>query len=124
MSSNIPLIQPKEDQIKDAIGNLKTDEQKASDSDFEKPLSEDTEKCMALNKLISFDKSRSISRTETEDTVTLYTEKISISSASSDDKNIKEQHPTEIRFFLNLIPVGCCSLIFLSSELDDEIDFF
>ena len=26
---------------------------------------------MALNKLISFDKSRSISRTETEDTVTL-----------------------------------------------------
>ena len=32
MSSNIPLIQPKEYQIKDVIGNLKTDEQKASDS--------------------------------------------------------------------------------------------
>ena len=41
MSSNIPLIQEKEDQIKDAIGNFKTDEQKASDSDFEKPISED-----------------------------------------------------------------------------------
>ena len=43
MSSNIPLIQPKEYQIKDVIGNLKTDEQKASDSDFENPISEDIE---------------------------------------------------------------------------------
>ena len=53
---------------------------------------------MALNKLTSFDKSRSSSRTETEDTVTLDTKNISISSVSSYDKNIKEQQPTEIRF--------------------------
>ena len=41
MSSNIPLINPTEDQIQGDIGNLKTDKQKASDSYFEKPLSED-----------------------------------------------------------------------------------
>ena len=43
MSSNIPFIKTTEDQIKDAIGNLKTDEQKASDSYFEKPRSKDIE---------------------------------------------------------------------------------
>ena len=47
-----------------------------------------------MNKSISLDKSRPSLRTETEDTVTLDTKKISISSASSDDKNIKEQQPT------------------------------
>ena len=31
MYSKIPLIKPTEDQIKDYIGNLKTDEQKALD---------------------------------------------------------------------------------------------
>ena len=59
VSSNIPPIQPKEDQTKDAVGNLKTDEQKSSDSDFAKPISEDKEKDMALNKLTSLDESRS-----------------------------------------------------------------
>ena len=44
---------------------------------------------MALNKLTSLDKSRSSSRTETEDTVTSDTKTRSISSASLDDKNIK-----------------------------------
>ena len=34
MYSNIPLIKPTEDQIKDAIGNLKTEEQNVSDSYF------------------------------------------------------------------------------------------
>ena len=53
---------------------------------------------MALNKLTSLGKSRSSSRTETEYTVTPDTKKRSISSASIDDKNIKEQQPTEIRF--------------------------
>ena len=48
---------------------------------------------MALNKLASLDKSGSSSRTETEDTVILETKTISISSASLDDKNIKEQQP-------------------------------
>ena len=70
MSFNIPLIKPKEDTMKDVIGNFKTDEQKASYSDFEKPISEDTEKVTALDKLTSLDKSRSSSRTETEDKVT------------------------------------------------------
>ena len=53
---------------------------------------------MALNKITSLDKSRSSSITKTEDTVTLGTKKRSISSASSEDKNIKEQKPTEIMF--------------------------
>ena len=44
---------------------------------------------MGLNKLTSLDKSRSASITETEDTATPDTKKISIPSASSDDKNIK-----------------------------------
>ena len=52
---------------------------------------------MALNKLPSLDKSRSSSKTETEDTVKLYTKKRSMSSDSSDDKNIKEQQPTVIK---------------------------
>ena len=51
---------------------------------------------MALNKLTSLDKSRSSSRTETEDIVTPNTKTRSISSAILDDKNIKEQQPTEI----------------------------
>ena len=80
---------------------MKTEKQKVSDSDFEKPISDDIEKDVALNKLTSLDKSRSSSKTETEDTVTLDTKNISISSASSDDKNIKEQQPTEIRFIKN-----------------------
>ena len=53
---------------------------------------------MALNKLTSLDKSRSSSRTETEYTITLDSKKESFSLASSDDKNIKEQQPTEIVF--------------------------
>ena len=75
MSSNIPLINPREDKIQDNIGNLKTEKQKASDSYFEKTLSKDEEKDMALNKLPLLDKSRSYSKTETEDTVKLYTKK-------------------------------------------------
>ena len=41
MYFNIPLIKPTEDQIKDDIGNLKTDEQKASYSYPENPIRED-----------------------------------------------------------------------------------
>ena len=59
MCSNILPIKTKEDQIKDAIGNLKTDEKKASDSYFEEPISEYIEKDMALNKLASLYESRS-----------------------------------------------------------------
>ena len=75
MSSNILPIQPKEDQINDAIGNLKTEKQKASDSYFENPISKNISKYTALNKLTSFDKSRSSPRTETEYTVTPDTKK-------------------------------------------------
>ena len=96
MSSNIPLIKPTEDQIQDGIDNLKTDKQKASYSYFEKPLSEDKEKDMDLNKLTSLDKSRSSYNTETEYTVKQYTKTRSMSSASSDDKNTKEQKSTVI----------------------------
>ena len=46
---------------------------------------------MALNKLTSLDKSRSSSRTETEDTVKPQNKTRSISSASLDDKDTKEQ---------------------------------
>ena len=42
MSSNIPLIHPKEDTVKDVIGNLKTNEKKASNSEFENPIRKDT----------------------------------------------------------------------------------
>ena len=88
MSSNNPLIHPKEDMVKEVIGNLKTDQQKASHKKIERPISKDTYKDMALNKLTSLVKSWSSSRTETEDT------KIrSISSASLDNKTIKEQKP-------------------------------
>ena len=69
------MIDPTEDQIKDDIDNLKTEEQKASDSYFENPKSEDIEKDMALNKLTLLDKSRSSSKTETEDTVKIDTKK-------------------------------------------------
>ena len=78
------------------IGNLKTDQQKASHTEFENTISKDTEKYIALNKLTSLDKSRSSSRTETEDTVIPETKTRSISSASLDDKNTKEKQRKEI----------------------------
>ena len=74
MSSNIPLINPTEDKIQYNIGNLKTEKQKASDSYSENPLIND-KKDMALNKLPSLDKSRSSSKTDTENTVKLDTKK-------------------------------------------------
>ena len=95
------MIQPKEDTVKEGIGNLKTDQQKSPHIEFEKPIIKDTEKDMALNKLTSLDKSGSSSRTETEDTVTPETKTRSNSSASLDDKNIKEQQPKEIRIIKN-----------------------
>ena len=80
MSSNIPLIKPTEDQIKDNIGNLKADKKKSTDSYFENPISKDIEKDMALNKLSSLDKSRISSKTETEDTVKQDTKNINVVS--------------------------------------------
>ena len=97
MSSNIPMIPETEETVKDVISNFKTEQQKASHTKNEQPISKYSEKDMALNKLTSLDKSGFSSRTETENTVIPETKKISISSASLDDKNIKEQQPKEIR---------------------------
>ena len=69
MSSNITFIPETEDTVKDMIGHLKTNQQQASHTKNENPISNDSDKYMALNKLTSLDKSRSSSRTETEDTV-------------------------------------------------------
>ena len=51
------------------IGNLKTDKQEASQTENENPIINESDKDMALNKLTSLDKSKSSSRTETEDVV-------------------------------------------------------
>ena len=96
MSSNIPLINTTEDKIQDDIGNLKTEKQKSSESYYENPLSKDKEKDMALNKVSSLNKSRSTLETETENTVKLDTKNISLLLASSYDKHMEEQEPTEI----------------------------
>ena len=75
MSSNNPLIPAKKDTVKDLIGNLKTDQQEASRTGNENPISNDSYKDMTQNKLTSLDKSRSSSRTETEDTIKPQTKK-------------------------------------------------
>ena len=89
MSSNIPLILETEDTVKDTIGNLKTDQQKASQTKNENPISKDSKKDTEVNKLTSLDELGSSSITETEDTVIPETKTISISSASLYDKTIK-----------------------------------
>ena len=89
MSSNIPLIPATEDTVKGVIGDFKNNQQEASQTENEKPISNDSDKDMALNKLTSLNKSRSSSRTEKEDTVTPETKSRSILSSSLDDKNIK-----------------------------------
>ena len=93
MSYNITMIPATEDTVKDVIGDLKTDKQEAPQTKNEKPIINDSDKDMALNKLISLDNSMSSSGTETEDTVIPETKTGSISSASLDDKNAKEQQP-------------------------------
>ena len=65
MSSNILLIPTTENTVKEVIGNLKTDQQEASQTENEKPISNDSDKDMELNKLTSLDKSRSSSRVKT-----------------------------------------------------------
>ena len=63
MSSNIPLVPTTEYMFKDVIGTLKNDQQEASQTENEKPISNDSEKDKALNKLTSLDKSGSSSIT-------------------------------------------------------------
>ena len=120
MSSNIPLINPTEDKIQDNIGNLQTEKQKASDSYSEKPLSKDNEKYMALNKLPSLEKSKSSSKTETENTLKLDTKKRSLPLASSDDKNMEKPEPTEITTKANKLARDSQSLSCVSVSLDGD----
>ena len=93
MSSNNPLIPTTEEMVKDVIGNLKIDKQQASQSKNEKPIINESDKDMALDKSSPLDKSGSSSRTETEDTVKPLNKTRSISSASVDDKDTKKQQP-------------------------------
>ena len=65
------MINTTEDKIQDDISNLQIEKQKASDSYSEKPFRKDKEKYVALNKLTSLNKSRSSSKTETENTLKL-----------------------------------------------------
>ena len=74
------------------IGNLKTDKPQASQTKNKNPISNLSNKDMALNKLTSLDISRSFSRTETEYTVKPKKTRL-ISSASLDDKDTREQQP-------------------------------
>ena len=103
MSSNIPLINPTEDKIQENIGNLQTEKQKASESYSENPLSKDKDKDMIQNKVPSQDKYGFASKTETEHTVKLNTKKISLPLASSDDKNMEEQEPTNMTIRTNTL---------------------
>ena len=94
MSSNNPLVPTTEDLVKDVIGDFKIEIQEASKT--KTIISNESYKYMALNKLTSLDRSRSSSITETEDTVKPQNKTRSISSASLDDKDTKEQQPKEI----------------------------
>ena len=69
MSSNNPLVPTTVETVKEVIGNLKTDKEQASKTKNENPISNKSNKEMTLDKSSSLDKSRSSSRTETEDTV-------------------------------------------------------
>ena len=89
MSSNNPLIPTIEDTLKGVIGNLKTDKQEAPQNENKRPISNESDKDMELNKLTSLDKSRSYSRTETEDTAKPHNKTGSISLVSLDDKDTK-----------------------------------
>ena len=93
MSSNNTLVPTTADMVKDVIGNLKTDNQEASKTENKKPISNESDKDMAFNKLTSQIKSRSSSITEIEDTVEPQNKTESISSDILDNKDTKEQQP-------------------------------
>ena len=75
---------------------------------------------MTQNKLPSLDKSKSSSKTETENTLKLDTRKISISSASSDDKNMEKQEPKVIMIKTNKLARDdqSFSSVYVSIEVD------
>ena len=63
MYSNKPLVPTTEEMVKEVISNMKTDKPQASQTKNKKSISNESNRGMGLNK------SRSSSRTETEDTV-------------------------------------------------------
>ena len=65
MSSNNPLVPTTEKTVKEIVGNLKTDKPQASQTKNKKPIINESNKCMTLNKPSSLGKSRPSSRTET-----------------------------------------------------------
>ena len=56
MYSNIPLITATGNTVKDMIGNLKTDQQEATQTKNKKPITNDSDKDLELNKLTSLNK--------------------------------------------------------------------
>ena len=70
---------------------MQTKKQKASESYSENPLSKDKDKVMAQNKVPSFDKLGSASKTETEHTDKLDNKKRSLPLTSSDDKKWQDK---------------------------------
>ena len=98
MSSNNPLFPKTEEKVKEVISNTEADKPKSSKTKNRKPIQNEPNKGIALNKSRSLDKSRSSSINETKDTVKKLNKKRSISSASSYDKATKEQQPKEIKF--------------------------
>ena len=76
---------------------METDKPQTSQTKEDKSISNESNKCMALNKSRSLDNSRSSEGTETEDTLKPLNKTISISSTSLSDKNTKRQQPKEIK---------------------------
>ena len=95
MSSNNPLVPTTEQMVKEVIINMEKEKPQAYQTKNKKSISNESNKVMALNKSISLDKSRSSSRTEIEDTLKPLNKTRSISSASLDDKDTKNQQPKE-----------------------------
>ena len=68
MYSNNQLVPTTEETVKEVISNLETDKPQAYQTK-KKPISNESNKGMALNKSSSLDKSRSSPRTEIENTL-------------------------------------------------------
>ena len=69
MSSNKPLVPTTEDMVKNIIINMEKEKPQACQTKNIKSISNESNKGMVLDKSIPLDKSRSSSRTETEETV-------------------------------------------------------
>ena len=75
---------------------------------------------MAQNKVPSLDKYGSASKTETEHTVKLYTKNIYLPLSSSDDKNMEEQEPINMKIKTNKSAQDDQSCSTLTASLDRD----